>query len=182
MRICYHFNSLAPREANRQGGGKARKIREFQLTRPTRGEPLKSNFSLRSSKISTHSPHARRTSIDVEKLQQFIDFNSLAPREANPVKRLGELEDKIISTHSPHARRTASTITDIADAIDFNSLAPREANLVYGMQYSYLSKFQLTRPTRGEPKHITQSVWSSWISTHSPHARRTTFPKYGNII
>ena len=145
-----YFNSLAPREANRAASSSAVLIQSFQLTRPTRGEPGKLCRQCWIRKISTHSPHARRTHI----LKILLFYMS-------------------ISTHSPHARRTSPRHPQYRKALNFNSLAPREANPSFVIRLSQRSIFQLTRPTRGEP--VQHRVWHTHyrISTHSPHARRT---------
>ena len=83
----HHFNSLAPREANPNQGDFARAEAQFQLTRPTRGEPVEVSCICGFATISTHSPHARRTDKAAERLEKFENFNSLAPREANRSNR-----------------------------------------------------------------------------------------------
>ena len=70
-----------------------------------RGEPYDARVARWYSGISTHSPHAGRTS------SKFV-YNLNPP----------------ISTHSPHAGRTIRDSVHDGQDMDFNSLAPCGAN------------------------------------------------------
>ena len=193
---CSHFNSLAPREANRLRLRRVVATVTFQLTRPTRGEPVAPLLKPRSVVISTHSPHARRTHFAHVAPRAQANFNSLAPREANPHHLGQNSAPDFISTHSPHARRTLEEILSVMKLTtfqltrptrgepklgntnserfyNFNSLAPREANLHYGGQDRRTCNFNSLAPR--EANRWCTMCPTRWrkISTHSPHARRT---------
>ena len=100
--------------------------------------------------ISTHSPHAGRTALS-ETASVTLS----------------------ISTHSPHAGRTTNCARAGVVSKHFNSLAPRGANPLKRAWRDPRNSFQLTRPTRGEPRACYARSHSFSISTHSPHAGRT---------
>ena len=149
-----HFNSLAPRGANRC------------LRTPRR----------RRQGISTHSPRVGRTIKYNRAARARKDFNSLAPRGANPSPSALTAQSRIfqltrpawgephskrrrrlqcsISTHSPRVGRTPRRTGEARRHADFNSLAPRGANHTLRAVYLFSPSFQLTRPAWGEPSRL----------------------------
>ena len=155
--------------------------------------------------ISTHSPHAGRTTAETSFYFLRQDFNSLAPCGANlsstitlprrsPNRKISthsprdldstfaRVKSSYISTHSPHAGRTFLQDNSAAKTAHFNSLAPCGANPIASLTFSNCALFQLTRPMRGEPPSIVIDCTSVKISTHSPHAGRTTLSRVFLII
>ena len=135
--------------------------------------PLKKLMIWFSMKISTHTPHARRDRnlyrrVDTELwfqltrlmrgvthlliicLSMVLHFNSHASCEAWP--RSG-------AEARPHHE-------------NFNSHASCEAWPTLSEKRKPLSAFQLTRLMRGVTFFQFHDIITSWISTHTPHARR----------
>ena len=124
----------------------------FQLTRLLRGVTLSFfNLSLIIGGISTHTPLARR---DINNIFSF----SLA---------------MLISTHTPLARRD-----QICRIICFVNFGFQLTRLLRGVTRSRASKkarrniFQLTRLLRGVTFCAARYILITYISTHTPLARR----------
>ena len=147
-----------------------------------RGEPAVMSSGQAVVLISTHSPHAGRTTQLFPICQTLRDFNSLAPCGANLDSTFARVKSSYISTHSPHAGRTFLQDNSAAKTAHFNSLAPCGANPIASLTFSNCALFQLTRPMRGEPPSIVIDCTSVKISTHSPHAGRTTLSRVFLII
>ena len=103
------------------------------------------------TRISTHSPHARRTIALPCSTVSDRKFQLTRPTRGEPEARRAFSAPTSISTHSPHARRTRLRVRLRRAALYFNSLAPREANRKKHVISVAELQFQLTRPTRGEP-------------------------------
>ena len=106
------------------------------------------------TRISTHSPHARRTIALPCSTVSDRKFQLTRPTRGEPEARRAFSAPTSISTHSPHARRTRLRVRLRRAALYFNSLAPREANRKKHVISVAELQFQLTRPTRGEPPYL----------------------------
>ena len=78
-----------------------------------------------------------------------------------------------ISTHSPRAGRSGAVRERIQAVRHFNSLAPCGAIHCCRSKSARGSKFQLTRPVRGDPRRRAIIIPENTISTHSPRAGRS---------
>ena len=123
--------------------------------------------------ISTHSPRAGRTPRCQASIRFAIKFQLTRPVRGEPADDATDAQGSRISTHSPRAGRTPLRLRRPQRVWDFNSLAPCGANRASCPRWRRRSKFQLTRPVRGEPSGIFVSPYSLKISTHSPRAGRT---------
>ena len=122
--------------------------------------------------ISTHSPHAGRTARRGARFHRHT-ISTHSPHAGRTALSETASVTLSISTHSPHAGRTTNCARAGVVSKHFNSLAPRGANPLKRAWRVPRNSFQLTRPTRGEPRACYARSHSFSISTHSPHAGRT---------
>ena len=123
-----NFNSLAPRGANPPDGGGFFNSKEFQLTRPARGEPHYALDHKRIYRFQLTRP-ARGEPFGAIAWFKHGEISTHSPR-AGRTEEMGRMSqrDVEISTHSPRAGRTNFRFRWTAWARYFNSLAPRGAD------------------------------------------------------
>ena len=149
-RLATQFQSTRPSRGETGSVRLLSRSPRFQSTRPSRGETGQVVDALAQVVISIHSPLAGRDVIvEVGALDVVISIHSpLAGRDLHHRRRSGGLQE--ISIHSPLAGRDNSAISVPAKS----------------------SKFQSTRPSRGETLDSAGFRFGLSISIHSPLAGR----------
>ena len=173
VRSIVDFNSLAPCGANRSFMNFVKCSGIFQLTRPMRGEPFRLCLLVFFCPISTHSPHAGRTTTSSKMTVKQIHFNSLAPCGANLIITQFLITRMIFQLTRPVRGEPLFAGCKLNRLCNFNSLAPCGANRFILFVINCAISFQLTRPVRDEPFVSYNFFIYLFISTHSPHAGRT---------
>ncbi len=197
--VAGYFNPLAPRGARLGGDASHETEREFQSTRPSRGETMPDLFRTcrgrnfnplaprgarhlppafveNLKRISIHSPLAGRDLVQylVGRIVA-IYFNPLAPRGARrPSGRRLSGAGPFQSTRPSRGETLPKRWQRISDR-DFNPLAPRGARRFGIMAEKHYKEFQSTRPSRGETSQDRGWLMRCIISIHSPLAGRDSF-------
>ena len=166
-----HFNPLAPCGARLRGAERDARGREFQSTRPVRGETCPRPHRYPQHRISIHSPRAGR---DAEELAVIIpipisihspragrdaqrpsrpsgkpNFNPLAPCGARLAAERKTAAFLCISIHSPRAGRDTTPTTRSTCRRYFNPLAPCGARLRAASHRGDLDLISIHSPRAG---------------------------------